>query len=73
MGWLVFGTKYLFSSKFRFSEELIAVKEAMKYLKKNHLSFNFDKKARTLSSYLYLWPVPKDYAEKELKRVWDET
>lgn len=72
MGWFLFGVKYLFSTKFRFNEELIAVKEAMKYLKKNNLPFDFDKKAKTLSSYLYLWPVSKYYAEKELKRTWGE-
>ena len=34
MGVLKFGYKYLSDSKFRFQEELLAVKEAMKYLKK---------------------------------------
>jgi len=72
IGWLLFGLKYLFSAKFRFNEELIAVKEAMKYLKKNNISFDFDRKAKTLSSYLYLWPVSKNYAEKELRKIWDE-
>src|SRR3989344_1547072 len=51
MGWFLFGIKYLFFAKFRFNEELIAVKEAMKYLKKNNIPFDFDKKAKILSSY----------------------
>ncbi len=72
IGFLKFGMKYLFNSNFRFQEELIAVKEAMKYLKKNKIKFDFDKNSKFLSSYVYLWPVSKKYAEKELKRVWNE-
>lgn len=59
IGLFVFGFKYLFDPKFRFREELIAVKEGMKYLKKNNIPFNFDKNAKFLSSYIYLWPVSK--------------
>ena len=72
MGVLKFGYQYLFNSKFRFQEELLAVKEAMRYLKKNKIPFDFDRNAKFLSSYVYLWPVSKEYAEKELKKVWDE-
>jgi len=72
MGWLLFGTKYLFSSKFRFNEELLAVKEAMKYLKRNKNYFTFDRSSKNLSSHLYLWPVSKRYDEKELRKLWDE-
>lgn len=72
MGYLKFAFKYLFNSNFRFQEELLAVKEAMRYLKKNHVPFDFDKNAKFLSSYVYLWPVSKEYAEKELQKVWDE-
>jgi len=72
IGYLRFAYKYLFYSKFRFQEELLAVKEAMKYLKKNKIHFDFDQKAKFYSGYLYLWPVSKEYAEKELKKIWDE-
>jgi len=72
MGILKFGFQYLFNSKFRFQEELLAVKEAMKYLKKRKIPFDFDKSAKFLSSYVYLWPVSKKYAKKELKKVWEE-
>lgn len=72
MGFIRFGVQYVFNSRFRFKEELIAVKEAMKFLKKNKLSFEFDKHAKFLSNYVYLWPVSKDYAQKELKKVWNE-
>ena len=72
MGWFVFGVNYLFSSKFRFNEELLAVREAMRFLKKNNISFDFEKSSRLLSSYLYLWPVSKHYAKRELERLWEE-
>lgn len=72
MGFIKFGFQYLFNSKFRFEEELIAVKEAMKYLKKNKIQFEFDKNAKFLSSFVYLWPVSKNYAKKELRKIWNE-
>lgn len=72
MGILQFAYRYLFDSKFRFQEELVAVKEAMKYLKKNKIVFDFDKNAQFLSGYVYLWPVSEEYAEKELKKIWDK-
>ena len=72
IGYLKFAYKYLFDSKFRFQEELLAVKEAMRYLKSMKIAFDFEKKAKFLSSYVYLWPVSKEYAEKELHKVWDE-
>lgn len=72
IGWFKFGIKYLIFSEFRFNEELVAVKEAMKYLKSKKIKFDFDRKARHLSSHLYLWPVSKEYAEKQLRRVWNE-
>jgi hypothetical protein len=71
-GYFKFAIRYLFNSNFRFQEELLAVKEAMKYLKKNNIPFDFDKNAKFLSNYVYLWPVSKEYAEKELKKVWNE-
>lgn len=72
LGYLKFGVQYLFNAKFRFNEELLAVKEAMKFLKKNNIVFEFDRNATVLSSYLYLWPVSKEYAESQLKKIWDE-
>ncbi len=72
LGFIKFGIKYMFNSKFRFNEELLAIKAGMKYLKKNNIPFDFDKNAKFLSSYVYLWPVSKEYAEKELQKVWDE-
>lgn len=72
IGWFRFGVKYLFNPGFRFNEELLAVKEAMRYLKKHKIPFDFERKAQVLSGGLYLWPVSKYYAKKELEQVWDE-
>lgn len=71
IGLVKFGLKYIFDSRFRFAEELLAVKEAMKYLKKNNIPFDFDRNAKFLSSYVYLWPVSTEFAEKELRKIWD--
>lgn len=71
VGFVKFGIQYLFNPKFRFAEELRAVKEAMKYLKTNNVPFDFENKAKFMSSFVYLWPVSKHYAEGELKKVWD--
>lgn len=72
MGFWTFSYKYVFNSTFRFQEELLAIKESMKYLKKQHIAYDFRKNAKFLASYIYLWPVSKEYAEKELKKAWAE-
>ena len=72
LGFIKFGVGYLFSPKFRFQEELLAIKEGMKYLKKNKLTFDTERSAKYLSSWLYLWMVSYDEAKKELDRIWRE-
>lgn len=71
MGWLIFGLKYLFFPKFRFNEELIAIKESMKYLKKKNITCDTERRARFLSSWIYLWPVSYEYAKEELDKAWE--
>ena len=66
LGFIKFGIGYLFSTKFRFQEEFLAIKEGMKYLKKNKLTFDTERSAKYLSSWLYLWMVSYDEAKKEL-------
>lgn len=72
LGFIKFGIGYLLSPKFRFQEELLAIKEGMKYLKKNKLTFDTDRSARYLSSWLYLWMASYVKAKKELDRLWHE-
>lgn len=72
IGIVKFGVQYLFSPTFRFNEELIAVQEAMRYLKRQGQVFDIDMKAKHLSSWLYLWPVSKTYAREQLQRLWEE-
>jgi len=72
LGFIKFGIYYLFFPKFRFQEELLAIREGMKYLKKNKLTFDTDKSAKYLSSWLYLWMTPYYKAKEELDKVWHE-
>lgn len=72
LGLLKWGLKYVFFPKFRFNEELEAIKAQMVYLKKHKKEFNFEKRARFLSGWLYYWPVSYRVAKKELERVWKE-
>lgn len=70
MGWFIWGFKYCLIPTFRFEEEIAAIKESMKYLKSNKLSWNIDKTATFLSSYLYLWCVNKNIARQRLEEEW---
>jgi len=71
-GWLAWGLKYCLSRKFRFEEELAAIKESMKYLKKNKLDFETEKSAKHLSSFLYLWCIDFNEAKRRLDKAWKE-
>lgn len=72
IGVIMFGLKYLFSPKFRFSEELIAIKAQMKYLKSVGKKFDTNKAAKYLSGWLYFWPVTYKYAKQLLDGAWKE-
>lgn len=72
MGLFNFGLRYLLSPSFRLKEELIAIKESMKYLKEKEFDFDFEKNAKWLSSWLYLWMVPYERVKRELEKVWEE-
>lgn len=63
---------YLFSPKFRLNEELLAIKESMKIYKANNLTFDIYRKAKILSSWLYLWMTSFAQAKKELEKIWRE-
>lgn len=68
-GWFKWGVKYIFSRKFRFSEELVAIKASLRYRK---IGFDVEKEARILSGWLYLWPVSYKTAKRELEKMWGE-
>jgi len=63
---------YAVSPKFRFGEELEAIKAQMSFLKRNGLSFPIEATAKLLSSWLYLKPVSYETAIKKLKLAWEE-
>jgi len=71
-GWIIWNLKYAFSPSFRFNEEIEAIKNSMIYLKRNNIAFNTDKRAKHLSSYLYLWCVSYKKAKEELDTIWNE-
>jgi len=64
--------KYFFFGKFRFNEELEANKAAFRILKKHKVEVDLTRKARILSSWIYLWPVSYNYALDHLKKSWEE-
>lgn len=70
LGWLKWGFNYLFLPKFRFSEELEAIKSSMEYLKSKGEELDTDKSAKYLSGWLYLWCVSYKKAKSELDRAW---
>lgn len=72
IGWLKWILKYLVIPEFRFTEEILADKASMKYLKQEKLEYPFEKRAKILSGWLYLKPVSYERALKELKSAWDE-
>lgn len=72
MGWFIWGLKYCLSGKFRFEEELAAIKESMKYLKKKNITCDTERSVRFLSGYLYLWCVSYEEAKRKLDDAWKE-
>lgn len=72
IGVIMFGLKYLFLPKFRFQEELIAIRTQMKYLKLSGEEYDTNKAATYISGWLYLWSVPYEYAKRVLDEAWRE-
>ena len=71
-GWTRWMISYALSSKFRFKEEIEAIKVQMEFLKRNGLTYPVESTAKLLSSWLYLKPVSYETALKELKLAWEE-
>lgn len=72
IGWFLWGIKYCFSKNFRFNEEIVAIEESMKYLKRQNFKWDTDRTAKFLSGYLYFWCVPYEIAKRKLDKIWLE-
>ena len=70
MGWFKWGLSYMLLPKFRFNEELEAIKSGMKYLKSKGETFDTNRSARFLSGWLYLWCVSYKKAKFNLDKAW---
>jgi 2-methylisocitrate lyase-like PEP mutase family enzyme len=71
-GWVKWGFSYVIFPKFRFDEELEALKSSMKYLKERKEDFDTQRSAKFLSGWLYLWCVSYKKAKLELDKAWQE-
>ncbi len=69
VGWLKWGMRYVFSSSFRYQEELAAIKEQVNYLRKQGVEYDVEKSARYLSGPLYLWCVSYEKAKEDLGSI----
>lgn len=72
LGLINFGIRYVFFPKFRLDEELLAIKESMKYLKRRGLDFDIERATGFLSSWLYFWMTSYNEAKRELEKIWEE-
>ncbi len=72
MGFIKWGIKYIFSPGFRFNEELIATRAQMAAYKKYNKNFEIEKAAKSLSSWIYCWPVSYKKAKEDLEKMWGE-
>ena len=61
---------YIFRSRFRLEEELVAYGKQFTYLKTQGLTYDLDRCARNLSSFIYLWAVSKEDALAKLRDLW---
>ncbi len=69
-GVLMWYASYLFNKDFRFKEELAALEPQLRYVKSQGLTFNLERKARSLSGWLYFRPVSFDKALVEVQGLW---
>ncbi len=63
--------RYWLNPDFRFQEELAADRARFVYLKRHKVKFDFEKRAKGLSSWLYLWMMPYARARRELDKAWE--
>lgn len=66
------GLKYWFNSRIRYTEEVAANREQLKYLKKHGCNFDFEKRAKHLSGFRYLFCTSYNKALRDLRKIWEE-
>lgn len=64
---------YWLDKEFRYNEELAAIENQMRILKKNNRKYHFDKVSKYLSSFGYLWCTDYKTAKEDLKKIWNKT
>lgn len=65
--------KYWINPELRFQEELAAIREEMKTLKKyGENEFKIDERSRNLSSIWYWWCTDYQTAKRTLEDIWNE-
>lgn len=66
-GVLVWNLRYIFIRRFRFNEELAAVKPQKDYLQQQGQAYDDEAKAKMLSGWLYLWSTSYNKALERLR------
>lgn len=63
--------RYIFNRRFRFEEEIAASIPQFNHLKKHHLQFDIDRKAKQLSGLLYMHCIDYKTAHQTLLKAWE--
>lgn len=63
--------RYWLDKNFRYEEEIAAIENQMKVIKKHGKKYDFEKTAKSLSGFGYLWCVNYNKALKDLKNIWN--
>lgn len=72
LGILRYGARYLLSKRFRYSEELAAIKPQMQLLYAANSRFDIADRAKRLASIEYLWCVPYKKALGDVTKLSQE-
>jgi hypothetical protein len=63
--------RYWTNREFRFDEEIAAITEEMKVLRKYGEVFDFEGRAGSLSGFAYLWCTDYGTAKGKLEKIWN--
>lgn len=72
MGVLRYQLKYLLNRQFRLHEELVAIKEQMKFLKQHAQNYDFERKAKQFGSMEYFWMTSREEGRILLEQLWSQ-